>query len=406
MKVLQINAVYGKKSTGMIVRDIDNMLIEKGHSSYVGFQDGDISDTNKYKIGNVVDWKIHALFTRLLGKQGYCSKRATKKFLAQVTKIQPDIIHLHNLHANYIHLNVLLNYVVKNDISLVITLHDCWFFTGKCFHYVESNCEKWKTQCQHCPRNKMDIKSWFFDESKTVYNDKKSHFAMVKNLTVVACSNWMARQAKQSFLRERDIRTIYNGVDIQLFKPHSTTIRETFNLEKKFLIFGAANKWLDCKNKELLDYFVSNLAEDECLILFGCSQEDKERLKFYEKVKALDYIYDRSVIADWFATVDVFANVTFADTLPTVNMEATACGTPVVTYDVGGSSELVEEGVTGYVIDVNDYVEFFNAIKKIKNKNIQREKCRIFAEQNFDKNKNYLDYLSLYENILFGEKNR
>ncbi len=405
MKIIQINATYGYASTGIIVKDIEHMLLRQSHETGVVYQSADVAPCNGYRMGNFLDWKLHALHTRFLGKQAYASKFETKRMLCWLKKQKPDIVHLHNLHSNYINLNMLLDFLAKEDIATVITLHDCWFFTGKCFHYVQSNCDKWKTECCHCPRNKMDVTSWFFDASQNVYRDKKRGFHKIPRLTVVPCSNWMEQQVRASFLQEKNIVRIYNGVDLDLFFPHETDLRTQYGLNEKFLIFGAANKWLALENKKLFTSFLAEMKEDERLVLFGCTDEMKEVLKAYNKVLALGYIKDRSIMSDWFATVDMFANVTLADTLPTVNMEAAACGTPVVTYAIGGSQELVIDEETGYIVEPGDEIAFLQAIAKVKSKRIERERCRLFAASSFDKAKNYLEYLKLYKKILSGEEN-
>lgn len=405
MKVIQINATYGYASTGNIVKDIEDMLIAQKYEVGTVYQSAHRKVDHGYRIGNILDWKMHALASRFWGKQAYSSKLATKKMLRWLKKQKPDIVHLHNLHSNYINLNMLLKFLAEKDIATVITLHDCWFFTGKCFHYLQSNCEKWKTGCNHCPRNKLDVKSWFFDASRKVYADKKRLFESIPNLTVVACSDWMAIQSRQSLLKNRNILRIYNGIDIQLFKPHITTLRVKFGLENKFLIFGAANKWLDCENKRLFNRLLENMETNDRLVLFGCTSNEKMDLNSCEKIIALEYISDRDLMSDWFASVDVFANVTTADTLPTVNMEAAACGTPVVTFAVGGSPELVVPGKTGYIVDVGDDEGFIRAIGRVKNKAISRDDCRQFAVDNFDKTQNYIHYLKLYQDIVLGEEN-
>ena len=407
MKVLQINATYGFGSTGRNVMEMERYLQQNGHQSYVawGSVTTELGNPNHVRVGNWFDHKVHALLARITGKQGYYSRKATEKLCRKIEGISPDIIHLHNLHSNYICLPVLFNFLEKYNYPVVITLHDCWFFTGKCFHYVQSNCDKWKTECCHCPRNKMDVTSWFFDASQNVYRDKKRGFHKIPRLTVVPCSNWMEQQVRASFLQEKNIVRIYNGVDLDLFFPHETDLRTQYGLNEKFLIFGAANKWLALENKKLFTSFLAEMKEDERLVLFGCTDEMKEVVKAYNKVLALGYIKDRSIMSDWFATVDMFANVTLADTLPTVNMEAAACGTPVVTYAIGGSQELVIDEETGYIVEPGDEIAFLQAIAKVKSKRIERERCRLFAASSFDKAKNYLEYLKLYKKILSGEEN-
>ena len=242
MKVMQINAVYDYGSTGVIVKDIDEVLQKYGYESYVAYVNCKNSPKNGYKIGNQIDYKLHALLTRIFGKQAYFSTFKTKTFLRYIDMIKPDIIHLHNLHSNYINLNLLLRYIIKNNIKTVITLHDCWFFTGKCFHYMTYKCNKWQTECDNCPKLKKDVPSWFFDRSRKVFIDKKRYFSQIDDLVVVGVSNWISNEAKKSFFKNKKIIAIHNGVDIDIFKPMDSNIRKKYKIEGKFVVLGMADR--------------------------------------------------------------------------------------------------------------------------------------------------------------------
>lgn len=404
MKVMQINAVYGFGSTGIIVKDIATSLLEAGNCTRVAYQvSNSISDNVElYQVGNKIDWKIHALLTRVLGKQAYASIVATKKLLAYLDKEKPDIVHLHNLHANYVNLNMLLKYLAKKSIAVVITLHDCWFFTGKCFHFVGCGCEKWRTGCGTCPQNKEDVKSFFFDRTHSVFGDKKKYFQAIPNLTVVGCSDWIKGLAEQSpIFQGKYITRIYNGVDTSIFYPRQqTTFRNENQLDGKFVILGMANKWMKSKNIELVKKLFDNLKEDDQVVIVGCSEQQKIELEKYQCVTAVGFIKDRDILADIYSASDVFVNMTYEDTLPTVNMEAICCGTPVITFNSCGSPELVNEGVTGYVISQGSEPELLNALYKVKNRLIDRKQCGNEGKHRFDKNLQYKEYLALYSYVL------
>ena len=396
MKVVQINAIYGSKSTGTIVKDIDKLLESKGHESYVVYPQATEEPTNGYKIGNKFDYKLHALLTRLLGKQAYFSRNSTKKLLNQIDKIKPDIVHLHNLHSNYIHLNMLLDYLAIKKIKTVITLHDCWFFTGKCFHYQVANCDKWKESCGDCPKIKDDVPSWFFDPTSEVISDKRKYFNKIDSLTVVGVSKWISEEAKQGIFKDNKIVTIYNGVDIDIFKPTQSEIRKELKLEDKFILIGTAEKWLDTLNKHTLEYIASNLQSDMKLIIFGCSKDQIEKLP--DSVIGLGYIKDRRELVKLYSMADVFVNVTWEDSLPTVNIESLACGTPVITYESGGSPEIVNKE-TGLVVLQGDKFKLMNSILEVKKmgKDYYHDKCINRVFENFDKNSRYEEYIALYK---------
>ena len=185
MKVMQINAVYGVGSTGVIVEDLHNLSLKNGIESYVSY-----STTNKnpaeiengYVIGDTLGKKIHAVLSRVGGKQAYFSSSATKKLIGHIESVKPDIVHLHNLHSNYVNLNLLLDYLAKKDIATVVTLHDCWFYTGGCFHYTAAGCNKWQEACGNCPKKKQDTPALLTDNSAKILADRKKYFGKIKNL--------------------------------------------------------------------------------------------------------------------------------------------------------------------------------------------------------------------------------
>lgn len=394
MKVLQINATFGIGSTGLIVKDIGEMAEKEGHTAYFAYQKAKVHPKNGYLVGNKKAWKWHALYARLFGKQAYASKRSTKKLLKWIDSIQPDIVHLHNLHSNYINLNMLCDYLAKKDILTVITLHDCWYFTGKCSHYVAVDCDRWKTSCGNCPRLKDEQPSLFFDNTRNVLKDKIEHLNKISNLIVVGCSRWVVEEVKKSHLTPKRVETIYNGVDTEIFTPHESNFRKTHAIENQFLIMGMADKWGDEKNKEIVEKIITNNADAKILIV-GHNGSKKEWLQSFDNVLVLGYISDRKELADIYAAADVFVNLTHADTLPTVNMESICCGTPVITFDCCGSPELVDED-SGYIIKENDAEDLLKKLDLLKKQALQFNVLE--KQKKFDKKTCYQKYLDVYKN--------
>jgi len=398
MKVLQINATYGYSSTGLIVKDIGNMLVEKGEESFYAYQSCNSTPKNGYRVGNKFDWKLHALLCRLSGKQAYYSKLATKKLIKHIEDIKPDIVHLHNLHSNYVHLNLLLQYLVKANIATVITLHDCWYFTGKCFHYADIVCDRFQTGCGNCPKKKAPPKSLFFDPSIKVLKDRYTYLSKIPRLTLVGCSQWICGETKKSYLKDLSIAQIYNGVDVEIFKPYDNTpLRKKYQLEEDtYVVMGMANKWLLPSNKKLLTDIVNILNDKLKLMIVGCKEEQVEQLKgLNEHIIPVGFIKDRVELAKHYSLANVFVNATHVDTLPTVNMESICCGTPVITYDCCGSPELVLDGC-GKVVAEHEVAELLLAIKERMGKISKEtlEKARV----KYDKNESYKKYLQIYAN--------
>ena len=398
MKVVQINAIYGSKSTGVIMKDIHNMLVECGEESYVVSPEFTEKTDCAYKIENYVGMKIHALMTRITGKQAFYSSRATRKLIRWMDEVKPDIVHLHNLHGNYINLRILLEFLCKKEIAVVITMHDCWYFTGKCFHYLESNCQKWQIECDECPRKNDDVANWFLDKSNYVFQEKKRLLLQIPNLTMVGPSRWICGEAKKSFLKEKRIECIYNGIDTSIFNSKSKTVKGKYCPNAEFIILGMADKWTNIQNREIVGKVVSSLQENEVILLVGdkCALNELQS----SKIVSIPYVYDRNELAEIYSMADVFLNLSLADTFPTVNMEAICCGTPVITYDVGGCKETIKEG-TGYVVPVNEADEVLAAIDMIRMHSLKN--CEDIGKDNFSKEKQYCQYLGLYHSILNGK---
>ncbi|MBQ4510328.1 MAG: glycosyltransferase [Clostridia bacterium] len=407
MKVLHINAVYHYGSTGMIVEDIHNLSLEKGIDSYVVYSTSSKSEnriSNPYQMGKSFPKKLHALLSRINGRQGYFSKNSTKKLLNYLDKIKPDIVHLHNLHANYINLNMLLDYLAKKDISTVVTLHDCWFFTGGCYHYTNQGCYKWQEKCGNCPKKHTDLKSHFLDKTKENLADRKKHFSKIKDLNVVGVSNWISDEAQKSILKDKNHFVIHNGIDTELFVNTPSNLKEELGLENKFVVLGLAIKWLDPINKKAFDYVSQNLPTDCAFVLFGCTEEQKSNLP--ENVIGLDYIKDKDTLIKLYSMADVLINCTREETLSLINVEPQACGTPVITYKNTGAKETVDN-ICGFSVETEDYCALFEKIIEIKarGKSAYSSLCRSFVINNFDKASNYQRYIDLYESI-FKEKQK
>jgi len=398
MKVLQINAVYGNKSTGIIVKDIENMLKNYGQEVHIACMEYDEKNENVFIFNNKTEQKFHALMTRLIGKQGFWSFFETKKFIKKIKQINPDIIHLHNLHSNFINLPILLKYCARNKKNVILTLHDSWFFTGKCYHFQDVGCMKWETQCKKCPKRNLEIPSVLCDSSRVVFSLKKKLFSQIENLHIVGCSNWIAENAKLSPIFEnKEFSTIYNGVDTKIFSPKNS--KEDYDKNKKFRILVMANKWFLPENKIIREQLCKRLDESFEIIVVGCSNNQIE-LNEDNKVIKLGYVSERNKLASLYSSADVFLNLTFVDTLPTVNMESICCGTPVITYNSGGSPELVVEGKTGYVVNQLDLEGIISSILSVKNGKIDRENCAKIGKQFFDKENNYKKYFELYSQVL------
>ncbi len=397
MKVLQINAVYGHGSTGVIVKDIFELCKKSDIECYIASPDPQVLlCENGYKIGNKLDQKLHALFSRIAGKQAYYSTIPTRNLCKYIERIAPDIVHLHNLHSNYIQMNILLKFLAKKKISVVATLHDCWFYTGGCFHYTTSKCNKWQSACGECPRRYKDNPAYLFDCSSEILKDRKTYFNLIDNLTITGVSSWITSEAEKSLFLQRNIITIGNGVDTKLFHPSHSSLKKELNLEGKFIILGPASKWLLEINREFLLNFSSKMHEDEILLLYGVTGEYKHLPK---NVKTYGFVHNRQQLASLYSGADVFANVSCEDSFSLINVEAQACGTPIVTFASTGLTDTVDNKC-GYAVLPNDVDEMYSKIQIIR-QDIENysKNCRQYVLECHDKDLIYDSYIKLYHEL-------
>lgn len=395
MKVLQINSVCGIGSTGRIATDIHNILIEQGHESYIAYgRDLPKNCDTSIKIGNKLDNYKHAALTRVFGKHGFGSKKATKDFIEKVKEIDPDFIHLHNIHGYYINIEILFDYLKKAGKPVIWTLHDCWSFTGHCAYFDYTGCGKWKTGCNNCPEKNSYPASILLDNSKDNYQKKKEIFTGVNNLTIVTPSKWLAGLVKQSYLKEYPVEVINNGIDLDVFKPTQSNFRKRYNLENKFIILGVASTW---DRRKGFKYFIGlseKIKKDEAIVLVGLSERQKKNLP--KNIIGITRTNNVNELAEIYSAADVFVNPTLEEVMGLTNVEALACGTPVITFDTGGSVECIDEktGVVGKG-NVDDLLVSTGKVKA-KTKKLFVEDCILRAKQLYQKEDRFMEYINLY----------
>ena len=399
MKVLQINAVYKNGSTGRMLFEMNEYFTAHGIESYIACPFGCGDSKNQYIIGNKIDRMLHALKSRITGRQGYGSVLETHRLIKYIKKIKPDVVHLHNLHSNYVNINMLLKFLASYNIPTVQTLHDCWNYTGKCTHYTARKCYKWQQGCGNCPNLKGDIPSWFFDKTDTMRRDKKNGYNGIKNLAVIGVSDWIANEAKKSFLSNAKLCTfIYNWIDLKTFnyKPNEV-LKKSLNLENKFVILGVSNMWFESKGLNLFMELAKELEEDEVIVLVG-STNSTDLPPNVISVPPTDSLEE---LAEYYSSADVFMQLSKEESFGKVVAEAMACGTPVIAFDSTANSELVTEEC-GFLVPIADTLALKTAYKTVRKngKEFYSEKCRQFAEENFDMTKQIEKYVEIYKRII------
>lgn len=397
MKILEINSVpYG--STCRIMLGIKKVAEEKGIrvDTASGYSYHPVKDlpADHYAVGGVVNKSVHMLLARFTGLHGCFSWLATKKLLQKMDREQYDIVHLHNLHGWYINLPMLFRYIKKHHIRTVWTLHDCWTMTGKCTHFTFVECDKWKTGCGHCPQMGVYPKS-YVDVSARMWSMKCKWFTGVEDMTLVTPSQWLAGLVKQSFLKDYPVIVINNGIDLSVFKPTPGDFRNRYDIGDKFLILGVAFGWGERKG---LDVFVEMSrrlnAEEYQIVLVGT--DDKTDALLPDNIISIHRTQNQRELAEIYTAADVFVNPTREEVLGLVNIEALACGTPVVTFKTGGSPESIDE-TCGSAVECDDIDALEAAVGRIcRTRPYSREAC-IKRAADFDMYSKFRSYTELYE---------
>ena len=331
---------------------------------------------------------IHYASNLLLDKEGLSSNHATKKLINVIKTIKPDIIQLHNIHDHWLNYEVLFNYLNQTKIKVFWTFHDCWAFTGHCYHFIDINCTKWIEECSNCPK-----RNYFSDRSSENYILKKKLFTSCPNLTIISVSNWLDNFVSQSFFKDINRTVIYNGIDINTFKPLNIT-RQTSNI---FNIIAVSSVWT--KSKGLHDIFKLReiLPIEYQITIVGLNK--KQLLGLPHGIIGIQRTQNIESLVTLYSSSDVFINPTYADTFPTVNLEALACGTPVITYKTGGSPEAIDEK-TGIVVEQGNVNALADAIIKLRKHPLSSQDCRMRAIEWFDKDMCFNKYIQLYERTL------
>ena len=401
-KLLQINSVINSGSTGRIVEEIGKTAIRAGWDSYIAYGRNERpSDSKTIKIGNACDIRIHGLQTRLFDKHGLGSKESTNNLLIQIETIKPDIIHLHNIHGYYINYEILFRYLNKTSVPVVWTLHDCWSITGHCSHFTFVDCQKWKNKCYSCPQVNEYPASLLIDRSEKNFKLKKELFTSLSNLTLVPVSSWLGDIIEKSFMKNYPVKIINNGINIEVFKPvNRQTIESKFPLEEKIILLGVASIW---SNKKGFSDFIELsriLDEDRYqIVLIGLTKKQIKQLP--KHIIGIERTESIQELAELYSISDIYLNPTYEDTFPTTNLEALACGTPVITYNTGGSPEALDDS-TGIVInkgDINGLIKAINEIES-KGKEFYSTACVNRANRLYRKNDRFNEYIELYEKLL------
>lgn len=396
-KLVQINAYSGSGSIGRIAGQIGLAAQAAGWDCCM------VSGTRYSRPGPLKDIrfdsafteKLHALWSMLADAHGRGSYFATRRLVRRLEKLQPDLIHLHNVHGYYLNIRVFFRWLEKSGIPVVWTLHDCWTMTGHCAHFEPAGCMRWQTECHDCPLKQAYPKSLLADASKGNFRRKKVLFTSLEKLQVVAVSQWLADIVSKSFLQPYPLQVIRNGIRLDVFRPTPSRLREELKAGARKVILGVSSVWYP--EKGLAEFFRLSENPAYCVVLVGVTEAQQQA--FPETLHTVRRTHSPEELAAYYTMADVFVNPTYNDSFPTVNLEALACGTPVITYRTGGSPEAVD-AATGCVVERGDYEGLLSAIEEVCAQPKPVEACRRAAETKFDCKDMADAYVKLYGEIL------
>lgn len=396
-KIVFVNSVnYG--STGTIMLQIADTALNSGYETYIALPKSTSNfpnaTNNTIFIGNRIERNIHLKLGYLTGMHGNYSTHGTKKLLEKISQINPNIIHLHNLHNCFINLELLFDYIKKQNISVVWTLHDCWAFTGQCPHYTMVKCEKWKTECNNCPIYRQ-YPAARIDKTKEKFYLKKKWFTGVENLTLVTPSAWLKKQVEVSFLSQYPVVTINNGIDLSIFKPTKSDFREKYDLKDKIILLGVANPWSAKKGLNVFVELSKLIDEKYKIVLVGLSEKQIEDLP--ENILGLPKTNNQTELAKIYSAADYFINPSVEETMGLVTVEALACGTPVIVSNSTAVPEVVTQDC-GVTLNENKIDEYLSAIMN-PDKRFASSDC-VDQAKKYDKRIKYEEYMKLYKRVI------
>ena len=344
--------------------------------------------------GSLIENKLHHHIAKITGLNGCFSFFGTEELIRELKQFKPDIVHLHNLHNWSFNLAILFDYLKKSGVHVIWTLHDAWAFTGYCPYFNVSGCVKWKTECGKCPQTR-EYPGTYLDTSRLMYHLKKKWFTGVEDMTLVTPSRWLADLVEQSYLQDYAVRVINNGIDLEVFHPRQNNFRDKHGInQKKFMLLGVAFGWGVLKG---LDVFVelSQKLDPEQYQIVLVGTDDHVDAKLPPNIISVHRTQNQVELAEIYTAADLFVNPTREDNYPTVNMEAIACGTPVVTFRTGGSPEIISDR-TGTVVDCDDVMSLEREIKRICTEQPYSRWDCLEEARNFNMDLRFREYLDLY----------
>lgn len=400
-KILFVNTVLNTASTGRIVEFLGRAAQDAGWEAFAAYGRGSPNGSRltPVKVGAKASLYRNALSCRIFDNDGFCATKDTRALVSRIDEIRPDIVHLHNLHGYYLNISELLGHLAKKGIPAVMTLHDCWAFTGHCAYFDSARCEKWMRECGECPLKRAYPASMLLDRSRENHAEKIRLFSSLERFRFVPVSQWLSDLLAGSRLGGIGQTLIRNGINTGIFseRPPAPGSAAAKIAEKGPFIIGVANVWTRAKG--LFD-FAEIAARNPGLRIVLVGLSDRQARGLPGNIEVVSHTESREELAALYSAAAAFVNPTHADNYPTTNLEAISCGTPAVTYETGGSPESVLPGC-GFSVKCGDIAGLCEKISLIlaSGRGAFRNACLKAAAENFSERLCAEKYLRLYGEV-------
>ena len=319
-------------STGGIMMKEHRELLAVGEESFAFWGRGrDAEDEHEMRFASDLEVKADVLQTRLDGKAGFHSKAATKRLLARLDKINPDVVHLHNLHGYYLNVEMLFEWLAEHDCKVEWTLHDCWAFTGHCAY--AKPCQQLGTYPKTYSKTSC---SWSFEQKKRLFN-----LVPADRMKLITPSQWLADLVGESFLAKYPVEVRHNTIDTSVFKPTPSDFRERYGIGDRFMILGVASPWTERKGFVDFVRLAGELDFDKyAIVLVGLSEKQIKLLP--TNIIGLQRTDSLRVLAEIYTAADIYVTPSIEETFGMTVAESNACGTFAVVVEGTACMEAVQ----------------------------------------------------------------
>lgn len=398
MKVAHINCVYEVGSTGRLIKEIVDEGQKCGIESRVFYSEKSAKDECAVRYITDLERNVHAVLSRLTGLQGYWSQASTRRLIIALKKFRPDVVHIHTLHGNSTNFPMLFQFLKEENYPVVLTLHDCWWFTGRCAHPLSYTCDKWEkdsgAKCISCPANRDVCPSWFFDKASRMLEDKRKWFDDIPNFHVVCVSNWLEEQVRKSYVfgNISNVIRIYNWIDLEVFRETKEASLSIELTQDKKIVLGVASVWGENKGLSDFIWLSQNLPEEYQVVLVGNLPSDVALPENMIHISNTDSKYE---LAALYNRADVFVNPSKFESFGLTTVEAMACGTPVVVYEFSTSREVAGDNC-GEVVSLGNREQLLNAIVGVCSREKECFSCKEWVTERFSKKNGIAKYVELY----------